>query len=119
MGRILLDHEEEFACPDNIGLEAMKAQLRQRSRVGRREENKRDKFNTHHLKALVSSRNPQLDSFNLRAVHKTLNKWLRSNVMESHQISPENKLIYLNTLKCSVLRCCSKKLVTRLEMPEV
>ena len=117
-----MDHLEEFTRPNNennSGLEAMNAQLRQRSKVGRHEENKRDKFNTHHLRALVSSGDERLDSFNLRAVRRTLNKNLRKNVMESHQITDENKLIYLNTLKCSALRCCSKKLVTRLEIPEL
>ena len=89
-----------------------------RSKVDMREKNKRDKFNTHHLRALVNTGNPQLDSFNLRAVRKTLAKHLRRNVMESHQISHENKLIYLNTLKCSVLRACNKSLVARLEIPD-
>lgn len=88
-----------------------------RSRTGRKEQNKRDRFNTHHLKALVNSGDEELDRFNLKVTHRVLSQHCRYNVMTSHQISTDNKLVYLNTLKCSVLRSMSKSLVSRLEMP--
>jgi hypothetical protein len=100
----------------NVGLENMQRLLSRKSRVGRSEVNKRDKFNTFHLKAMVETGDLEEIAHNLRTTRKILNKHLRSNVLESRQIDSESKLIYMNTLKCCSLRCSNKKLAVRLQI---
>jgi hypothetical protein len=70
----------------NVGLENMQRLLSRKSRVGRSEVNKRDKFNTFHLKAMVETGDLEEIVHNLRTTRKILNKHLRSNVLESRQI---------------------------------
>lgn len=86
------------------------------SKVGRTEVNKRDKFNTYHLRALFGGKDPQLVSRNLRTTRAILSRHLRANVLGSRQISDRNKALYLNTMKCSVLRCSNRALAVRLQM---
>ncbi len=90
--------------------------LSKSSKVGRTEINKRDKFNTYHLRLLFNGKDDELVSHNLRTTRKILSKYLRDNVLSSKQISDQNKILYLSTMKCSGLRCANKKLAVRLQM---
>ena len=74
-------------------------------------------FNTHHLKMIVNTSDREVNSSNLKSLRKIINKHLRINILEqSPQIAKHNKLLYLNSLKCSSLRCVNKTLATRLQM---
>lgn len=77
---------------------------------------KRDKFNTHHLAQLFNDKNQDVRVFNLLTTKRILCRYLRKNVKNSYQISEPSKLIYLNTLKCTALRCSNSKLAVRLQM---
>jgi len=84
------------------------------SKVGNVEINKRDKFNTFHLKMMFDTKDKKIIKHNLKTTKCILNQYLRKNVLFSKQITNKNKIVYLNTLKCSSLRCINKSLVTRL-----
>lgn len=90
--------------------------LSRNSRLGRTEKNKRDKFNTHHLAQLFNDKSQDVRFFNLLTTRRILCRFLRSNVKDSYQIKESSKLVYLNTLKCTALRCCNSKLAVRLQM---
>ena len=79
---------------------------------------KRDKFNTYYLKMIIEGGGPPDGKKNLRAISSILNKHIRNDVLfRSPQIrTDDQRLLYLNTLKCSSLRSMSKKLVTRLQI---
>lgn len=79
----------------------------------------RDRFNVSHLEALFSNCPPEVSSFNLRVAKRLFNKQLRKEILTSYQIKGHNKAIYLNTLKCSGLRFCNKKLALRLQLSEI
>lgn len=90
--------------------------LNRKSRKGRNEVNKRDKFNTFHLKAMLESGDFEETAYNLMTTRNILNKHLRHNVLESSQIDDKSKLVYMNTLKTSSLRCSNKHLAVRLQI---
>jgi hypothetical protein len=88
------------------------------SKVGRTEVNKRDKFNTYHLRVLLGGRDPEITKKNLRTTRRILSRYLRRNVFFSKQITIANKSLYLNTMKCSALRCLHQSLAVRLQMSQ-
>lgn len=102
----------------NIPILNMLKTLSKNSKVGTVEKNKRDKFNTFHLKMMFDTKDKKILKHNLKITNLVLNKLLRKNVLNSKQITGRNKIVYLNTLKCSSLRCINKKLVTRLQMSD-
>ena len=55
LGRLVLDHIDEYKIIEkpNTGVEKMMRNLSRKARVGRTEVNKRDKFNTFHLKLML------------------------------------------------------------------
>ena len=77
-----------------------------------------DGFNTEHLKALFNECSSDVASENLRVTQELFKKELRKEVFSSSQIKGDNKVIYLNTLKCSSLRFSSKTLALRLQLSE-
>lgn len=117
IGRIILDNLREYRrMAGNTPVCNMLKMLSKNSKVGRTEVNKRDKFNTYHLRALFSSKDAQLIAHNLKTTRVILSRHLRQNVLSSRQISDCNKALYLNTMKCSVLRCSNKALAVRLQI---
>ena len=90
MGRIILDNLKYYQLPSkkpNIGVSNMMRMLSKNSKVGRSEVNKRDKFNTFHLKLLISTPERDLSRYNLNTTREILNRHLRSNVHNSQQIT--------------------------------
>jgi len=78
-----------------------------------------DSFNFEHLKALFLNCSPSTTTKNLRTTQKLLSKYLRKDVFSSRQIKDEeSQLLYLNTLKCSSIRCMNKDLALRLQCAE-
>lgn len=117
IGRIILDNLREYRkVGANAPICSMLKMLSKNSKVGRTEVNKRDKFNTYHLRALFSGKDNQIVHHNLKTTRLLLSRHLRQNVMDSRQISDDNKALYLNTMKCSVLRCSNRALAVRLQM---
>ena len=117
IGRIILDILREYRkAAGNTAVCSMLKLLSKNSKVGRTEVNKRDKFNTYHLRALFGGKDAQLLAHNLRTTRALLSTHLRQNVLASRQISDRNKALYLNTMKCSVLRCSNRALAVRLQM---
>lgn len=115
---MILDHLDEFeGGSNNLGVKAMQTSL-YNSKKARRNPNKvRDDVNTHHLKLMVNTEDKGVNSTNLKSLRKIISKHLRRNILEqSPQIAKLNKLLYLNSLKCSSLRCINKTLATRLQM---
>jgi flagellar motor component MotA len=119
IGRIILDNLREYSSiRNNSAVTAMLKLLSKDSKVGRNEVNKRDKFNTFHLRLLLSGRDAELVRANLRVTRRILARHLRHNVLQSRQITPAHKAIYLNTMKCSALRCLHQGLAVRLQMSQ-
>jgi hypothetical protein len=49
---------------------------------------------------------------------KIFTKYARDEVFDSYQIKDENKLLYLNTMKCAALRFANRKLAKRLQISQ-
>ena len=77
---------------------------------------RRDRFNTIHLSQMFKTTDPELQLFNLQTTRKLLGKWMRSEIMKSKQIEGHSKIVYLNSLKCSAIRCANPNLAVRLQM---
>lgn len=90
--------------------------LARKLKGGRGEVNKRDRFNTYHLKEILRTEDSLVNSHNLRITRIILNRHLRKNVLASKQINRESKMTYMNTLKCCSLRCVNTDLAVRLQM---
>jgi hypothetical protein len=117
IGRIILDNLREYGCGrSNSAVAGMLRLLSKDSKVGRTEINKRDKFNTYHLRALLGGEDSAVIRSNLRTTRRILSRHLRRNVLQSRQISDPNKTLYLDTMKCSALRCLHQSLAVRLQM---
>lgn len=69
-----------------------------------------------HLQALFFNCPQQVSSHNLRILKNLLKKKLRKETLASVQIQDKNKLVYLNTLKSTALRCSNKGLAIRLQL---
>ena len=65
----------------------MLKQLSKKSKVGRTEVNKRDKFNTYFLRLLFETNDQEISQFNLKTTRRILTKNLRSNILNSKQIT--------------------------------
>ena len=78
-----------------------------------------DLFNTYHLNMLLNDCDEEIGSENLKILQEILKKNLRKEVLTSSQLTEENKLMYLNTLKMSQLRTRNKKLALRLRTESI
>jgi len=75
----------------------------------------KDGFNTSHFEALFDV-DEQTAKFNLQTTRRLFSTTIRKDVLNSSQISNENKIIYLNSLKCSSMRLMNKTLAVRLQI---
>jgi hypothetical protein len=85
---MILDHLEEFkvAGSFNEGVEAMLKLLDRRKKERKTLKDRKDSFNTMHLKALFNSCSDHASSHNLRVTRKLFNRCMRKEVLDSFQI---------------------------------
>jgi hypothetical protein len=81
--------------------------------------NNADNFKKDIFDQLIQKdrKDPRCAKVNRLVIRKMLSSNLRRDIMNSSQLkNDESRLIYLNTLKCTVLRCVNGSLTSRLQM---
>jgi hypothetical protein len=94
----------------------MMEMLEKKKREKKTLKDKKDGFNTSHLKAMFNSCSSEDAAHNLKVSKQIFNKALRKEVFESIQIPEDNQTLYLNTLKCAALRFSNRSLALRLQL---